>query len=84
MCGQLPFDDLLFGVADWLFRAVERIIRIVALLFLASEVLVPAFDGVDAPCEAAMAAPLPTVSASAAAAARSVRFGLRIDTPFRP
>ena len=83
MCGHLPFDDRLFGVAEWLFGVAERVFRAVDVLFV-TDALVPTFDGADPPCEAAIAAPLPTVSATAAEAARSVRFGLRMDTSFRP
>ena len=38
----------------------------------------------DLPCVAAIAAPLPAVSARAAEAARSVLIRLRMDTSFRP
>jgi hypothetical protein len=82
MCGQLPFDDRVFGVAEWLFGVAERVFRAVVVLF-ASDALGPAFDGAEPPCEAAIAAPLPTVSATAAETARSVRLGLRMDTSFR-
>jgi len=83
MCGQLRFDDRLFGFVEWLLGVAERVFRAVVVLLVSDE-LVPDFDGADPPCEAAIAAPLPTVSATAAEAARSVRFGLRMDTSFRP
>ena len=73
MCGQLPFDDRLFWFEEWLFGVVAR--AVLCLL----DALVPAFDGADPACEAAIAAPLPTVSTTAAEASRSVRFGLRMD-----
>jgi hypothetical protein len=82
MCGQLPFDDRLFGV-EGLFGVAERVFRAVVVL-LVTDAVVPAFDGAEPPCEAAIAAPLPMVRATAAEAARSVRFGLRMDTSFRP
>jgi hypothetical protein len=83
MCGQLPFDERLFGFEEWLFGVAERAFRAVVVLFVTDE-LVPAFDGAEPPCEAAIAAPLPTVSATATEAARSIRLGLRMDTSFRP
>jgi hypothetical protein len=76
------FDDRLFGLAEWLLGVAERVFRAVDGL-LVSRALVPDFDGAEPPCEAAIAAPLPTVKATAAEAARSVRFGLRMDTSFR-
>jgi hypothetical protein len=82
MCGQLPFDDRLFGLEEWLFGVAARAFRAVDVLFV-TDAVVPAFDGAEPPCEAAIAAPLPTVSATAAEATRSVRFGLRMDTSFR-
>jgi len=82
MCGHLPFDDRLFEVEEWLFRVAERTFRAVVVLFV-GDALVPAFDGPDPPCEAAIAAPVPTVKTTAAEAARSVRLGLRMDS-FRP
>jgi hypothetical protein len=78
MCGHLPFDDRLFEFEEWLFGVAERAVRAVVVLFVC-DALVPAFDGADPLCEAAIAAPLPTVSTRAAEAARSVRFGLRMD-----
>jgi hypothetical protein len=82
MCGHLPFDDRVFGFVEWVFGVAERVFRATVVLFV-TDVLVRAFDGAEPPCEAAIAAPLPTVSATAAEAARSVRFGLRMDTSFR-
>jgi len=73
MCGQLPFDDRLFWFEEWLFGVAARVVLFVL------DALVPAFDGPDPLCEAAIAAPLPTVSTTVAEAARSVRFGLCMD-----
>ena len=82
MWGQLPFDDLLFGFEEWAFGVAERAFRAVFVLFV-TDAVATAFDGAEPPCEAAIAAPLPMVRATAAEAARSVRFGLRMDTSFR-
>jgi len=79
---ELPDDDMCGQVccAEPLFGAPARLVFGAALLFWVVEWLlcVAAF-----PCVAAIAAPLPAVSASRAEATSSVRLGLRIDTSFR-